>query len=353
LTGLPLPKVECVENTDRYGRFVAEPLERGFGVTLGNSLRRVLLSSLPGAAITWVRIDGVQHEFSTIPHVKEDAVDFLLNVKAVRVRPLSHRSGVLKLEVQREGEVTAADIKPTADFEIANPNIHLATLDSRKARFSVEFNVEIGRGYVPARSGDSLAIGTIPIDAIFSPVYKANYSVEPSSLREGSNEEKLTLEVWTDGTLSPTEAVIQSAAMLVEQFIAFRDLAKGAVEEKMESTWQNLIPAEQYSLPIDQLNLSTHTYNSLRRGGVATLGQILEQGVGGLSALAGFGAKSREELEATLQGLGLPAVPEAKDKKEKKKRKQPAASVSAEAEDEASAEGKAENEASGSRKKTK
>lgn len=320
MVSLALPRVECVESTETYGRFVAEPLEKGFGITLGNSLRRVLLSSLPGAAVTWVVIEGVQHEFSTIPHVKEDTIDFLLNVKAIRLRPLSQRSGSLRLEVEGPGEVCAGDIKPSADFEIVNPELHLATLDSDKARLSVEFNVEIGRGYVPATSSDGLPVGAIPIDAIFTPVRRVNYTVEPSSLREGSKQEKLVLEVWTDGALTPVEAVTQGAAILIEQLGCFRELTKSAALEEGEISWQRLLPPEQYSMPLDQLNLSTHTYNSLRRGGITTLGQILERGMDGLCALAGFGVKSREEVEAALQRLGLPVVPKPKEKKERKRR---------------------------------
>ncbi len=319
MAGLALPKVECVESTEIYGRFVAEPVEKGFGVTLGNGLRRVLLSSLPGAAVTWVMIDGIQHEFSAVPHVKEDTIDFLLNVKAMRLRHLAQRSGKLRLEANGEGQICAGDIETTADFEIVNPELYLATLDSPEARLSVEFNVEIGRGYVPASSSDSLPIGAIPIDAIFTPVRRVNYSVEPSSLREGSNQEKLNLEVWTDGSLSPIEAVTQSAAILIEQIGCFRELAKTITQEGAEVAWQRLIPPEQYVMPLDQLNLSTHTYNSLRRGGVTTLGQILEKGLDGLCALAGFGAKSREEVETALKLLDLPFIPEAKDKKEKRK----------------------------------
>jgi DNA-directed RNA polymerase subunit alpha len=319
LAGLALPKVECVESNETYGRFVAEPVEKGFGVTLGNALRRVLLSSLPGAAVTWAMIEGVQHEFSTIPHVKEDSIDFLLNVKAIRLRHLAQRSGKLRLEAQGEGEVRAGDIKPSADFEIVNPGLYLATLDDPDARLDVEFNVEIGRGYVPASSSDSLPIGAIPIDAIFTPVRKVNYSVDPSSLREGSNQEKLVLEVWTDGSISPIEAVSQGAAILIEQFGCFRELAKAITQEGAEIVWQRLIPPEQYLMPLDQLNLSTHTYNSLRRGGVTTLGQILEKGLDGLCALAGFGAKSREEVETALKQLDLPFLPEAKEKKKASK----------------------------------
>lgn len=319
MAGLALPKVELVEGTDTYGRFVAEPVEKGFGVTLGNSLRRVLLSSLPGAAITWVMIEGAQHEFSTITHVKEDTIDFLLNVKAIRLRHLAQRSGKLRLEAEGEGEVHAGDIKSTADFEIVSKELHLATLDSSKAKLNVEFNVEIGRGYVPATSSDSLPIGAIPIDAIFTQVRKVNYSVEQSSLAESSNKEKLVLEVWTDGSLSPIEAMNQSATILIEQFGCFRELAKAIVGEGTEVAWQRLIPPEQYVMPLDQLNLSTHTYNSLRRGGVTTLGQILEKGVDGLANLAGFGAKSKEEVEAALARLDLPFVSTAKEAKEKKK----------------------------------
>jgi DNA-directed RNA polymerase subunit alpha len=341
LAGLALPKVECVEGTETYGRFVAEPVEKGFGVTLGNALRRVLLSSLPGAAVTWAMIESVQHEFSTIPHVKEDTIDFLLNVKAIRLRHLAQRSGKLRLEAEGEGQVRAGDIKSSADFEIVNPELYLATLDAPEARLDVEFNVEIGRGYVPASSSDSLPIGAIPIDAIFTPLRKVNYSVEPSSLRETSNQEKLILEVWTDGSISPIEAVSQSAALLIEQFGCFRELAKVITQEGAEIVWQRLIPPEQYLMPLDQLNLSTHTYNSLRRGGVTTLGQILEKSLDGLCALAGFGAKSREEVEVALKRLDLPFIPEAKEKKEKKKASK--ATASKKEEDTESSEGKAED----------
>ena len=348
MAGLSLPKVECIESTETYGRFVAEPLERGFGVTLGNSLRRVLLSSLSGAAITWVEIEGVHHEFSTIPHVKEDTTDFLLNTRAVRIRPLSQLPGKLRLEVEGEGEVCAADIKTSADFEIANPELHLATLDSPEAKLRVEFNVELGRGYVPASSSDSLPIGAIPIDAIFTPVRKAHYTLEPSSLIEGTNQEKLTLEVWTDGTLAPIEAVTQSAAILMEQFSCFRELARALVEEGAELAWQGLIPPEQYNMPLDQLNISTHTYNSLRRGGITTLGQILEKGIEGLCALAGFGAKSRDEVEAALKGLDLPFIPEAKEKKKKRS----ASAAASEGEDDSNLEGTITDETSDSRTET-
>jgi DNA-directed RNA polymerase subunit alpha len=339
LAGIALPKVEFLEGNETYGRFVAEPVEKGFGATLGNAMRRVLLSSLPGAAITWVMIEGIQHEFSTVPHVKEDTIDFLLNVKEIRLRHLAQRSGRLRLEVEGEGQICAGDIKPSSDFEIVNPELYLATLDSPEAKLSVELNVEIGRGYAPASSSDSLPIGTIPIDAIFTPVRKVNFVVEPSSLREGSNQEKLVMEVWTDGSISPIEAVSQSAAILIEQFGCFRELARAITQEGAEVAWQRLIPPEQYLMPLDQLNLSTHTYNSLRRGGVTTLGQILERGLDGLCGLAGFGAKSREEVEAALKRLDMPFISEVKEKKQKKRASKALASKEGEGAEDKEGEG--------------
>jgi DNA-directed RNA polymerase subunit alpha len=187
----------------------------------------------------------------------------------------------------------------------------------------------LGRGYLQASSSDSLPIGAIPIDAIFTPVQKTNFHIERSSVREGFNYDKLVLEVWTDGTLSPTEAVTQSASILMEQFSYFRELARAVADEGIELSWQRLLPPSQYNMPIDQLNLSTHTYNSLRRGAITTLGQILEKGIDGLAALAGFGAKAREEVEAAIAALDLPGQSDAKEKKEKKKKKEAESSAPA------------------------
>lgn len=319
--GLSVPKVECIESNETYGRFVAEPFEKSFGTTLGNSLRRVLLNSLTGAAVTSVEISGIHHEFSTIPHAKEDTLDFLLNIKAIRIRSLSQRTGKMTLEIAGEGEVTAADIKPSADFEIINPDLHLISMNSSKAKLSIELNVEMGRGYLPARSSDGLPVGVIPIDAVFTPIRRVNYSIESSGAGEGSSQERLVLEVWTDGTISPTEAVSQSAAILMDQIASFRQLAKVLTEEGAELSWQRLIPPEQYDMQLDQLNLSTHTYNSLRRGGITTMGQLLERRTSeGLSSLAGFGAKSQEEVEVALNSLNLPEIPEGKKPAKKRAR---------------------------------
>jgi DNA-directed RNA polymerase subunit alpha len=301
---LSIPTVTCIESNVNYGRFLAEPLEPGFGVTLGNALRRVLLSSLPGAAVTWVRIEGIQHEFSPIPHVKEDAMEFLLNIKQLRLCPLSRQPGHLLLEVEGEGKVCAADIKPSADFRIANPELYLASLDSSKAKLYIELNVELGRGYMPAKSADGLPVGALPVDAIFTPVRKVNFSVESIKPGQEGSPEKLILEIWTDATIFPWEALSQSAIILINQFSSFRDF------EVPMARALPILP-EQYDTPLEELNLSTRSYNSLKRAGIFTLGQLIEKGREGLPPLPGLGAKSRAEVEELMAKLGAP-VPEKK-----------------------------------------
>jgi DNA-directed RNA polymerase subunit alpha len=299
MSELSIPTVTCVESGVNYSRFLAEPLEPGFGVTLGNALRRVLLSSLLGAAVTWVKIEGIQHEFSPIPHVKEDVMEFLLNVKQLRLCPLSRQPGQLLLEVEGEGKVSAADIKPSAGFRIANPELYLASLDSSEARLCVELNVELGRGYMPAKSADGLPVGALPVDAIFTPVRKVNFSVESIRPGQEGSPEKLLLEIWTDSTIFPWEALTQSASILVHQFSSFRDF-----EVPMARALP--IPAEQYDTPLEELNLSTRSYNSLKRAGIFTLGQLLEKGKEGLPPLPGLGAKSRAEVEELMAKFGSP-----------------------------------------------
>ncbi|MEA1872271.1 MAG: DNA-directed RNA polymerase subunit alpha [Chloroflexota bacterium] len=296
---LSIPTVTCVESTGNYGRFLAEPLEPGFGITLGNALRRLLLSSLPGAAVTWVKIEGIQHEFSPIPYVKEDAMEFLLNIKQLRLCPLSRQPGQLFLEVEGEGKVCAGDIKPSADFRIANPELYLASLDSPQAKLYVELNVDLGRGYVLAKSADGLPVGALPVDAIFTPVREVNFSVESIKPGQEGSPEKLILEIWTDATIFPWEALSQSAIILINQFSSFRDL-----EVPMARTL-SLLP-EQYDTPLEELNLSTRSYNSLRRAGIFTLGQLIEKSRQGLPPLPGLGAKSRAEVEELLEKVGSP-----------------------------------------------
>jgi DNA-directed RNA polymerase subunit alpha len=310
LTQLVVPEIEILESDDNYARIVAEPLEPGFGITLGNALRRVLLSSLPGAAVTTVRIDGVQHEFSTIPHVKEDTIEFLLNVRELRLRALSDRPGKLLLEVSgREGSVTAADIQVPPDYEIVNSDLHLATLDSPEAELRVEFNVEQGRGYVPAGQSDGLPIGEIPVDAVFTPVRKVNYKVERTRVGQVSNYDRLLLEVWTDGTITGVDAVSQGADILLEQFGFFGQIGKPAppVVERGLGAGTVLTP-DRYNTPIEDLNLSVRAYNCLKRSGLMTVGQVLEKSEDELLALRNFGRKSYDELRTRLTELEfLPA----------------------------------------------
>jgi len=303
---LSIPTVTCIESTGNYGRFLAEPLEPGFGITLGNALRRVLLGSLPGAAVTWVKIEGIQHEFSPIPYVKEDAMEFLLNIKQLRLCPLSRQPGQLFLEVEKEGKVCAGDIKPSADFRIANPALYLAALDSPQAKLYVELNVELGRGYVLAKSTDGLPVGVLPVDAIFTPVREVNFSVESVRPGQEGSPEKLILEIWTDATIFPWEALSQSAVILINQFSSFRDL-----EVPMAKTLSPL--PEQYDTALEELNLSTRSYNSLRRAGIFTLGQLIEKSREGLPPLPGLGAKSRAEVEELLEKMGSPVSDKAKE----------------------------------------
>ncbi len=309
------PKVECVESHEDYAVFVVEPLERGFGLTVGNALRRVLLGSLPGAAITSVRINGVQHEFSTIPHVKEDTTDFLLNIKAIRLRHHSDRPGTLHMEVSGEGEVVAGDVEPSSDYEVVNPELHLATLGSSEARLAVDFTVERGTGYVPASHADGQPIGVIPVDAIFTPVRKVSYKVSPTRVGQVTSYDRLTLEVWTDGTITPTQAVLRSAQLLVKHFSIFGELGRpqGKTIEKVFLGGVPILP-EQYELPVEQLELSVRTFNCLKRSGINTLGQLLEKSKAELLAIRNFGQKSYEELWSKLKERGL--VSEERDREE-------------------------------------
>jgi DNA-directed RNA polymerase subunit alpha len=305
LSHLVVPKVECIENGDNYGRFLAEPLEKGFGITLGNTLRRVLLSQLQGAAVTRVKVEGIQHEFSTIPYVREDATEFLLNLKALRIKPVAGIPGKLVLDVEGEGRITAADINPSADFEIANPDLYLATLDSAEAKLYVELDVELDSGYREAESTDNMALGVIPVDAIFSPMKKVNYTVEPIYIGQETSRERLYLEVWTDGTITATDAVSQAAELLEEQLRPFINFSKESYETiEMESSTLD-IPEELYNMPVEQLNLSVRTMNCLRRGGIATVGELASKEEKDLMALRNFGQKSNREIKERLENLGL------------------------------------------------
>jgi len=265
------------------------------------------LSSLTGAAVNSVRVDGVQHEFSTIPHVKEDTIEFLLNVKEMRLRALSDRPGTLVLDVTgRTGPITAGDIQVPEHYEIVNPDLSLASLDSKDARLYVEFNVDLGRGYQPAGQVDGTTIGVIPVDAIYSPVRKVNYRIEHTRVGQATNYDKLTMEVWTDGTMSAVEAVSKSAEVLIDQFRLFSHMGRPTmptVERGLGAGIQ--LPPEKYTMAIEDLNLSMRAYNCLRRSGLMTVGQVLEKSEEELLALRNFGRKSYDELREKLDEMGL------------------------------------------------
>jgi len=304
------PQIECAEISDKYGRFITEPLERGSGITLGNAMRRTLLSSLPGTAITWVSIEGVQHEFSTIPHVKEDTIEFLLNVKQIRIRPLSSAGGKLNLRAEGEVNVLAGDIEPSAEFEVVNPDLHLATLDFPEAKLIVEFNVEQGKGYRPSIQGyrpvgygDGLPLGVLSLDAIFTPVRKVNYNIETINIGQSSYE-RLVLDVWTDGTISAVEALSRSAQLLIEQFQPYYELDK--VPLRVGEKQPRLpIPLEQYNMPIEELGLSVRTSNCLKRSGITKTGELFEKSEQELLNINNFGKKTLEELMGQLREKGL------------------------------------------------
>ena len=309
MSGLLVPNIECVECVDNFGQFIAEPLEKGFGITLGNSLRRVLLGYLPGAAVTKVRIDGVPHEFTVIPNAKEDVLEFLLNVKELRLKPLSDHDGTLVLDVQGEGRICVADIKPSADFEIANPELCLITLNTPDAKLYVEFDVELGVGFKTAESIDNMPVGTIPVDAIFTPIRKVNFTVEPTHIGHETSHERLYLEVWTDGTMSPIDAMSKAAGILIEQLTPFLEYVKISQMEAEERLIRLSIPDEKYNMPVEQLDLSVRTMNCLRRSNITTVGELIGKGPKELLQLRNFGQKSFQEIEDRLASIGLSLTP--------------------------------------------
>ena len=302
---IPSPQISVAETDDAYGKFLIEPLEPGYGVTLGNPLRRILYSSLPGTAVTWVKIEGVLHEYATIPHVKEEVSEILLNIKGVRLQSDVDRPGKLRLEVAGEGQVCAGDIMASSDFRVVNPELHLATLDSSEAKLSVEMNVEQGKGYVVAEHGDGQSIGTLPVDAVFTPMRKVNYTVENTRVGQRADFERLVLEVWTDGSITPVEAVRQAANILVNQFFLFANVQKAA-EDGGEGTGIALrMPAEQYNIPVERLELSSRTLNCLKRAGINKVGEVLELSKAELLRIRNFGEKSYAELYDRLRDMDL------------------------------------------------
>jgi DNA-directed RNA polymerase subunit alpha len=301
----PKPEIRVLETQDNYGKFAVEPLEPGFGITLGNPMRRVLLTSIPGTAVTWVKIEGVLHEFSTIPHMKEDVAEFLINVKAIRLKALVERPGKLRLEIAREGVVSAGDISVSSDFEIVNPELVLATMESSEGQLSVEFNVEQGKGYIPAGHTEGLPIGVLPVDAIFSPVRKVNYIVESTRVGQITNYERLIMDVWTDHTVSAVDAVKKGAELLLEQFFLFANADKAGEGTAEKPSFMATIPMEQYNTPIEKLDLSSRTLNCLKRSNINKVGQVLEIDDADLLKIRNFGTKSLDELNTKLKELGF------------------------------------------------
>jgi DNA-directed RNA polymerase subunit alpha len=307
-----LPQIECEASSRQYGRFVISPLESGYGITLGNALRRVLLSSLPGAAVTSIRVSGVHHEFSVIPHVKEDMTGLILNVKQLRFQVHSQldESFRVHLEVTSEGDVTGADLSCPAQVDIINPELYLLTADSNDVDLDIEFVVGTGRGYSPAEERGRLPIGEIPVDAIFSPVRKANYKVTRTRVGQMTDYDKLVMEVWTDGSISPEAAVSESARILVEHLsrIAGLDEALVAPATSAGGDPGDGIPSSVADAAIEELELSVRAYNCLKRAGIVRVGEILtmlEQGEDEILAIRNFGRKSLFELLDKLEAKGF------------------------------------------------
>ena len=306
-----LPQIECEASTHQYGRFIISPLESGYGITLGNSLRRVLLSSLPGAAVASIRISGVHHEFSVIPHVKEDMTGLILNVKQLRFQLHTELEDTLRLhlEVSHEGEVTGADLRCPAQVDVINPELHLLTADSNDVDLDMEMVVSRGRGYSPAEDRGRLPIGEIPVDAVFSPVMKANYQVTRTRVGHLTDYDRLVVEVWTDGSISPESAISESARILVEHLsrIAGLDAVALPSPEAAQKAEEGGIPSSVADTPIEELELSVRAYNCLKRASIVRVGEILnmlEQGEDEILAIRNFGRKSLVELLEKLEAKG-------------------------------------------------
>jgi DNA-directed RNA polymerase subunit alpha len=298
-------QVEVLQQSEDFARFQVEPLERGFGLTLGNALRRVLLSSLPGAAVTSVRIQNVYHEFAAMPGVKEDTTELLLNLKQLRLKSHTDQPVTLRLEAQGPGVVTAADLIYPSEIEIANPELHIATLDSADARLDMELTVERGVGYRPSDGREAVALGEVPVDAVFTPIRRVNYSVESARVGARTDLDRLVIEVQTDGTIAPVAALVTASNLLIDQFALFQELQ----QEKRRADKQGLstgpVPSRIFDMPIEQLELSQRTYNCLKRSQITKVGQILQMNENELLSLRNFGQKSLVELRDKLREHGV------------------------------------------------
>ena len=302
------PRIECIEavGDDTYGKYVVEPLERGYGTTIGNSLRRILLSSLPGTAVTSIKIAGVQHEFSTIPGVKEDVTEIVLNVKGVIAKLYSEGVKTVYIEAAGEGTVTAGDIKADSDVEVLNPEHHIATLGP-DATLNMELTLSQGRGYVTADKNKpaQTIIGVIPVDSVYTPVRKVNYTVENTRVGDATDYDKLTLEVWTNGTISARDAVSLGARILVDHFTLFTDLSetmgsKATVVEKSEAQRDKVL-----EMTIEELDLSVRSFNCLKRANINTVEDLISKTEEEMMKVRNLGRKSLEEVINKLAMMGL------------------------------------------------
>ena len=310
MLNMVLPKIEVEASSQNYGHFVVSPLESGYGITLGNALRRVLLSSLPGAAVTSLRVSGIHHEFSAVPHVREDLTRLILNVKQIRLRVQGEEPVRIHVEVSSEGPITAGDLNCPPEVEIVNKDQYLLTADSNDVDIDIEMVVGVGRGYSPAEERGRLPLGEIPVDAIYSPIRKAAYRVERTRIGQQTDYDKLHLEIWTDGTIAPDDALRRAGNLLVQHLTLLAGAETIAVEKHEEVA--EGIPARVFEAPIEELELTVRAYNCLKRAGITKVGEILkrmEKGEDEMLAIRNFGKKSLDELVDRLREKNYLTVP--------------------------------------------
>ncbi len=304
-----MPKIEGDASSRNYGRFIISPLESGYGITLGNALRRVLLSSLEGAAVTSIRVSDVPHEFSAIPNVKEDMTQLILQIKQLRLSMVGQETARLRLEVRGEGTVTAGDIVTPPDVQIINPDLYLFTADNDDAHLEIELNVGLGRGFSPSDERGRLPIGELPVDAIFSPIRRVNFDVERARVGQRTNYDKLVLEIWTDGAVRADEAMSRAAKILTDHLkivAGVDDMEPISIGREIKDESKSY-DDERYNTPIETLDLSVRVFNSLKRTGITTVGEVLDmldRGQDAMLAIRNFGEKSLTELEERLQEKG-------------------------------------------------
>jgi len=300
-----LPDIQVVECNDSYGKFVMEPLERGYAITIGTPIRRTLLNSIPGTAITWVKIDGVLHEYGALPNIKEEVMDIILNTKGVRIKPNNSRPGKMRLEVNGEGEVCAGDISTSSDFEIVNPELHLLSLDSKDARIEIEFNVEQGTGFQIAKQQEGLPVGVLPIDAVFNPIKKVNCSVERTRVGPTTDYERLVMEIWTDKTINPLDALKMASTTLVDHFFICVNVGKEPDKTEEGPAQTDSVPLALFHTSVEKLDLSPRALNCLKRAHIDKVGEILERSKEDLLSIRNFGKKSLDELYDKLREIGI------------------------------------------------